>query len=87
MVEYRDHRRLPCFRVFGGPKEVDVRDLQCEPAWRAQQPDELEFVAIGTAKAQHRHIGKRCGYAGNCDRGCVNIEPHEEVDVMCIEEG
>ncbi|KAM5343490.1 hypothetical protein ACJ41O_012027 [Fusarium nematophilum] len=41
--------RLPSFDILG-KSGLTIGELQCDPTWRAQQPDELEFIVIAAAK-------------------------------------
>ncbi|KAF5566263.1 hypothetical protein FNAPI_1262 [Fusarium napiforme] len=64
---------LPTFNMIGNDG-YSIGSLQCDPGWRAKQPDKLEFIVFATAKLTDPEPPQYSGYPAGCGTSRYNAK-------------
>ncbi|KAF5243393.1 hypothetical protein FANTH_8215 [Fusarium anthophilum] len=64
---------LPNFDMIGNDG-YSIGSLQCDPGWRAIQPDKLEFIVFATVKLTDPEPPQYSGYAAGCGTSRYNAK-------------
>jgi hypothetical protein len=57
-----------------GSDGYSIGSLQCDPGWRAKQPDKLEFIVFATAKLTDPEPPQYSGYSAGCGTSRYNAK-------------
>ncbi|KAF5549416.1 hypothetical protein FPHYL_9668 [Fusarium phyllophilum] len=64
---------LPNFNMIGNDG-YSIGSLQCDPGWRAKQPDKLEFIVFAIAKLTDPEPPQYSGYPAGCGTSRYNAK-------------
>ncbi|PNP85403.1 hypothetical protein FNYG_01232 [Fusarium nygamai] len=64
---------LPNFNMIGRDEYL-IGSLQCDPGWRATQPEKLEFIVFATAKLTNPDPPQYSGYPAGCGTSRYNAK-------------
>ncbi|KLP21885.1 tol protein [Fusarium fujikuroi] len=64
---------LPNFDMIG-KDGYSIGSLQCDPGWRAEQPEQLEFIIFATAKLTDPEPPQYSGYTAGCGTSRYNAK-------------
>ncbi|KAF5962698.1 hypothetical protein FCOIX_8876 [Fusarium coicis] len=65
--------RLPDLDMIGSDG-YPIGSLQCDPGWRAKQPDKLEFIVFATARLTDPEPPQYSGYSAGCGTSRYNAK-------------